>query len=104
LLVVNKIDDADQFVLSRLRHVLPTASFVSAHTGAGIAGLVQRIADGLPQPHLEVDALVPWVQGALVARVHAEGEILDTDHTESGTRLRARVRPDLARALAAYRV
>ncbi len=104
LLVVNKIDDADQLVLSRLRHVLPNASFVSAHTGAGIVGLVQRIADGLPQPHCEVDALLPWAQGALVARVHAEGEMLDTDHTESGTRLRARVRPDLARALAAYLV
>jgi GTPase len=104
LLVVNKIDDADQLVLSRLRHVLPNASFVSAHTGAGIAGLVQRIADGLPQPHVEVDALLPWTQGALVARVHAEGEMLDTDHTESGTRLRARVRPDLACALAAYLV
>jgi GTP-binding protein HflX len=102
LLVVNKIDDADQLVLSRLRHVLPNASFVSARTGAGITGLVQRIADALPQPHVEVDALLPWAQGALVARVHAEGEMLATDHTEDGTRLRARVRPDLAGALAAY--
>jgi GTP-binding protein HflX len=104
LLVVNKIDHADQLVLSRLRHVLPNASFVSARTGAGITGLVQRIADALPQPHVEVDALLPWAQGALVARVHAEGEMLATDHTEDGTRLRARVRPDLAGALAAYLV
>jgi len=58
----------------------------------------------LPQPHVEVDALLPWTEGALVARVHAEGEMLNTDHTESGTRLRARVRPDLAGALAAYLV
>jgi GTPase len=102
--VVNKIDDADQFVLSRLRHVLPNASFVSAHNGAGIVGLVQQIADGLPRPHVEVDALLPWTQGALVARVHAEGDMLATDHTENGTWLRARVRPDLARALTAYLV
>jgi GTP-binding protein HflX len=104
LVVVNKIDNADQFVLSRLRHVLPNASFVSAHTGAGITGLVQRIAEALPQPHVEVDALLPWTQGALVARVHAEGDVLGTDHTEEGTRLRARVRPDLAGALAGYLV
>jgi GTP-binding protein HflX len=76
LVVVNKIDHADEFVLSRLRCLLPEAAFVSAHTGAGITGLVQRIADALPQQQIEVDALVPWTQGALVARVHAVGELL----------------------------
>ncbi|MGH3941709.1 MAG: GTPase HflX [Pseudonocardiaceae bacterium] len=104
LVVVNKIDDADQLVLSRLRHLLPDASFVSAHTGAGITGLVERIAEALPCTDVEVDALLPWSQGALVARVHAEGEVLNADHTEVGTRLRARVRPDLAGALAGYLV
>ena len=104
LVVVNKIDNADELVLSRLRCLLPEASFVSAQTGAGINDLLQRIADALPQPQIEVDALVPWTQGALVARVHAEGELLATDHTEDGTRLRARVRPDLAGALAEYAV
>jgi GTPase len=102
LMVVNKIDTAHQLVLSRLRHVLPSASFVSAHTGAGLTGLVQRIAEELPKPQVEVDALLPWTEGALVARVHAEGEMLATDHTEDGTRLRARVRPDLAGALTEY--
>lgn len=104
LLVVNKIDDADQLVLSRLRHLLPDAAFVSAHSGAGITGLVEQIAGALPRREVEVDALLPWTQGALVARVHAEGEVLDTDHTEDGTRMRARVRPDLAGALAGYLV
>ncbi|HEU0088972.1 MAG TPA: GTPase HflX [Pseudonocardiaceae bacterium] len=105
LLVVNKIDQADQLVLSRLRHLLPGASFVSAHTGAGLTGLVERIADALPRRReVEIDALLPWTQGALVARVHAEGEVLDTEHTEHGTRLRARVRPDLADALSGYQV
>ncbi|HEX2301863.1 MAG TPA: GTPase HflX [Pseudonocardiaceae bacterium] len=104
LLVVNKIDEAEQLVLSRLRHVLPDACFVSAHSGAGVPGLHQRIAELLPRRAVEVDALLPWTQGALVARVHAEGEVLGTDHTEDGTRLRARVRPDLAGALAGYLV
>ncbi len=104
LLVVNKIDDADQLVLSRLRHLLPDAAFVSAHSGAGITGLVEQIAGALPRREVEVDALLPWTQGALVARVHAEGEVLGTDHTEDGTRMRARVRPDLAGALAGYLV
>ena len=104
LLAVNKIDDADQLVLSRLRHLLPDASFVSAHSGAGITALVGRIAEELPRREVEVDALLPWSQGALVARVHAEGEVLGTDHTEDGTRLRALVPPGLAGALAGYLV
>ena len=104
LLVVNKIDDADPLVLSRLRHVLPDAVFVSVHTGAGMTALVARIAELLPDREVIVDALLPWSQGALVARVHAEGEVLGTDHTEDGTRLCARVRPDLAGALAGYLV
>jgi GTPase len=104
LLVVNKIDGADQLVLSRLRHLLPDASFVAARTGAGIPALIGRIAEVLPRREVEVDALLPWAQGALTARVHAEGEVLSTDHTVDGIRLRARVRPDLACALAGYLV
>ncbi|MGH3794429.1 MAG: GTPase HflX [Pseudonocardiaceae bacterium] len=104
MLVVNKTDDADPLVLSRLRHLLPGAVFVSARTGSGIPGLIERIAGVLPRPEVVVDALLPWAQGALVARVHAEGEVLGTEHTEDGTRLRARVRPDLAGALAGFLV
>lgn len=104
LIVVNKIDSADPFILSRLRHLLPEAIFVSVHTGAGMRELVQRIAEALPHPQIEVDAFLPWSQGALVARVRAEGEMLATVHTEHGTRLRARVRPELAGVLSPYLV
>ena len=45
--------------------------------------------------------VVPYQRGDLVSRVHADGEVLSLDHTEAGTRVRARVRPDLADALSA---
>nr|MDQ3990210.1 GTPase HflX [Actinomycetota bacterium] len=64
----------------------------------------ERIVELLPRADMEVEAVLPWTEGALVARVHSEGEVLDTDHTEVGTRMRARVRPDLAGALAGFRV
>ena len=38
LVVVNKTDATDEVALARLRHLLPGAVFVSAHTGAGIDG------------------------------------------------------------------
>lgn len=100
LLVVNKMDAADELSVARLRHLLPNAAFVSARTGAGLDELSARIGELLPRPQVEVDIEVPYAHGALVARVYAEGEVLAVEHTEVGTRLRARVRPDLAGALA----
>jgi GTP-binding protein HflX len=99
LLVVNKIDATDEVSLARLRHLLPGAVFVSAQTGEGIDDLVAKIAELLPRPDVEVDIEVPYSHGALVARVYAEGQVLSAEHTEAGTRLRARVHPALANAL-----
>jgi GTP-binding protein HflX len=101
-LVFNKIDAADAETLLRLRHLAPEALFVSARTGEGIDKLRARIEDLLPRPAVEVDLLVPYTRGDLVARVHDDAEVLDTEHTAHGTRLRARVSPDLAAALAPF--
>ncbi len=96
LLVVNKIDAADETSLARLRHLMPTAVFFSAQTGAGLDELRDRIAGLLPDPAVLVDVLVPFSHGSLVGRVHAEGTVLEQEHTEYGTRLLAKVQPDLA--------
>ena len=102
LMVVNKIDAANDVSLARLRHLLPGAVFVSAQTGAGIEELRERVAELLPRPDREVDVLVPYARGELVARVHRDGEVLTERHTADGTALRARVKPDLAGLLADF--
>jgi GTP-binding protein HflX len=102
LLVVNKIDAASPLTLVRLRRTLPDAVFVSARTGEGLDALRERLAVALPRPEVEVDVVVPFAHGKLVARVHEEGEVLGVQETEHGTRMRALVRPDLAAALAAH--
>ncbi|SEQ69506.1 GTP-binding protein HflX [Lentzea xinjiangensis] len=99
LLVVNKIDAVGEIGLARLRHLFPDASFVSAHSGLGIEELRARIAELMPRPEVVVEALVPYARGEVVARVHRDGEVLSEKHTESGTLLSARVRPDLAGVL-----
>ncbi|MDQ3406307.1 MAG: GTPase HflX [Actinomycetota bacterium] len=104
LVVVNKVDVTTEFGLARLRHLLPGAVFVSAHSGAGMDELRERVAELLPRPDQEVDVLVPYARGELVARVHREGEVLVEEHTELGTQLRARVKRDLAGALAGFAV
>ncbi len=102
LLVVNKTDAAGDLQLARLRHLLPEAVFVSAHTGDGVAKLRERIAELLPRPEVDVELLLPYTQGSLVARVHSEGEVLAEEHTPHGTRLHARVGAELATAVLPY--
>ncbi|SDK39764.1 GTP-binding protein HflX [Actinopolyspora mzabensis] len=99
LVVVNKADAMDNTKVVELRRLLPEAIFVSARSGTGIEELKRAVADWLPQPDVYVDALVPYTRGELVSRVHTEGELVAREHTAEGTRVRAKVRTDLANAL-----
>src|SRR3954466_3450558 len=94
--VVNKIDAADERMLARLHRREPEAVFVSARTGEGLDDLRSVLAERLPRPDVDVDVLVPYDRGDLVARVHDEGEVLSAEHTGIGTRLHARVPTALA--------
>jgi GTP-binding protein HflX len=102
LLVVNKTDAAGDLQLARLRHLLPEAAFVSARDGAGMDKLRARIAELLPRPEVDIELLVPYAEGSLVARMHSEGEVLTEEHTPDGTRLHVRVGPELASVVLPY--
>jgi GTP-binding protein HflX len=102
LVVVNKSDAADPYVLERLVRRESSAVVVSARSGVGLDGLIAAIAAAVPRPEVEVDVLVPYEFGALVARVHEQGDVLDLEHTGQGTRLRARVGEALAAELAPF--
>ncbi|MEV1007684.1 GTPase HflX [Streptomyces sp. NPDC049881] len=102
IVVVNKTDVADELVLQRLMRAEKDAIAVSAHSGAGIDELLALIDERLPRPAVELTALVPYTEGALVARVHAEGEILSQEHTDEGTLLSAQVHEELAALLEPY--
>ncbi|MEV0946377.1 GTPase HflX [Rhodococcus sp. NPDC049939] len=102
LIVVNKIDAADAVTLTQLRGLLPGASFVSARTGQGIAQLRQDISEVLVRPEIEISVLLPYTRGDLMARIHSDGQILDSSHEEDGTRVHARVPEALASALVEY--
>jgi len=96
LVVVNKIDTADPVVLQALRAREPGSLSVSAKTGAGLAALRDAIEAALPRLDTEVRVIVPYGRGDLVARAHADGEVLRADHVADGTLLEARVPPGLA--------
>ena len=73
---------------------------------------MNRVLEGLelPQigtgarPAVELDVLVPYERGDLVARVHQRGEVLRSDHTEVGTHLVVRVDQTMAAELAPFAV
>ena len=101
LLVVNKADIADPDRLAQLLRREPHAVVVSAATGEGIDRLLAAIEVDLPSLMQEVDVLLPYSRGDLLARTHAEGDVIEVEHRAEGTRLRARVPARLAAELAA---
>ncbi|MFC8588749.1 GTPase HflX [Streptomyces sp. NPDC057217] len=102
IVVVNKADAADPLVLQRLLRVEKHSIAVSARSGQGIEELLALIDAELPRPKVEIEALVPYTQGGLVSRVHAEGELESEEHTPEGTLLKARVHEELAALLAPF--
>ncbi|MFJ3954829.1 GTPase HflX [Streptomyces libani] len=96
IVVVNKADAADPLVLQRLLRQEKHALVVSARTGQGMAELLTLLDEELPRPQVEIEVLVPYTQGALVSRAHAEGEVISEEHTADGTVLKARVHEELA--------
>ena len=103
LLVVNKMDAADEETILRLKRAWPDAVFVSARSGLGIPELHAAIAQRLPRPAVDLRVLLPYDRGDLVARIHRGGQVLDTRHTEEGTELRVRVGEQLAADLEPFR-
>ncbi|MEW1905303.1 MULTISPECIES: GTPase HflX [unclassified Streptomyces] len=102
IVVVNKADAADPLVLQRLLRMEKHSIAVSARSGQGIEELLALIDAELPRPRVEIEALVPYTQGGLVSRVHAEGELESEEHTPEGTLLKARVHEELAALLAPF--
>jgi GTP-binding protein HflX len=99
LIVFNKVDllsDEDQV---RLRGLVPGSLLISARTGLGFEELEAKIAELLPRPDVEFVGVVPYSRGDLVSRAHLSGKVLELEYVESGTRLKALVKQDLAAEL-----
>ena len=104
LIVFNKTDLVDDAALLPLRTLAPDALFASARSGEGLAELRAAVEARLPRPAVDVDALIPYARHDLVDRIHKSGELLATEHTADGTRVRARVNQDLAGDLLPFQV
>jgi GTP-binding protein HflX len=100
VLALNKIDRVPGSERVRLARRFPGSVAVSAATGEGVEGLLESVAEALPNPPVEIEVLIPWDRGDLVAMLYREAEVLKADAEPDGTRVRARVN---LRELAAVR-
>jgi GTP-binding protein HflX len=91
VLALNKTDLADagqlHAVASRHAHGVP----ISALTGSGLDSLLGRVERDLPRPPVELRALIPYEREDLVARLHRDADVLQTERTDDGTIVHARV-------------
>jgi GTP-binding protein HflX len=87
-----------------LRGLEPSSIGVSARTGEGIEELLALIAKLIPEPNVRVNVLIPYSRGELVSRLHLNSRIISLEYVDTGTKLVAMVRPDLAAELRPFEV
>lgn len=102
LVVINKADAADPYVINRIKLHEKNSIAVSALTGEGIDELVAMIEAQLPHPQIDIKATVPYDRGDLLARAYREGNVLSRTDTEAGTVIIAKVPQALANVLEEY--
>ncbi|MEI7442972.1 MAG: GTPase HflX [Actinomycetes bacterium] len=85
LVVINKADAADPYVLDRLLLRERNSIAVSALTGQGIDELLATIEAQLPDPQVDIKVCIPYNRGELLARIYREGSVLSRTDTEIGS-------------------
>jgi GTP-binding protein HflX len=87
VVVFNKVDAIEPHESSRLAARHPRAVFVSALTGDGVDGLLDRIAAEAASGGTTISVLVPYTRGDLVRMAHERAQVVAESHEEAGTRL-----------------
>ena len=91
VLALNKSDLLTEPERDKLRGRFPEAVLCSAARDEGMSELVAKLGAELARLKVEVVLDVPFDKGDVVARVHAEGEVMEESHSAAGTHLVARV-------------
>ncbi len=104
MLVANKIDRLTEEEREELQTVEPSAILVSAHTGDGIPGLEEEIAEHFASRFQELELLVPHTELGVLARLYALGAPVERLATADGVVVRAHLPASEASRLRAFRV
>lgn len=104
IVVFNKSDlvSADDRLV--LQNLAPGAIFASARTGEGVQEILDRIAELLPSPSVEMRLLVPYDRGDAISLLHRRGRVVSLDYAETGTIVHAFASPEIAAGLDEFRL
>ena len=96
LMVFNKID---RLISGELRHrlaeQLPNTVAVSAKTGEGFPALLAELGSQLRPTREFLELKVPHSESAVIARLHAVGQVVERDYNGADARFKARIPPHL---------
>ena len=103
LMVFNKIDQlTGGGALNRLREKFSNAVAISAKTGEGIAPLLAELGTQLRPIREFLDLRVPQEKAAVIARIHAVGQIVSSRYTGRTARFKVRIPEHLHAEFAAF--
>jgi GTP-binding protein HflX len=103
LMVFNKMDRFNgNGALKRLQERHPNAVSISAKTGKGIASLLAEIGTQLRPTREFLELRVPHEQAAVIARLHAIGEVVSCSYRGSKAKFKVRIPPHHHDEFAAY--
>ena len=91
LLVINKIDIADPVTVDRLCRLHDGAVALSARTGAGVESLLEAVDVALRDRSVDLELIVPYDRGDVIASLHRLGEVLSQEHAEGESVLKVRL-------------
>ena len=95
LMVFNKIDRLPGGLPLAMSDKYPRAVSISAKTGAGIAPLLAEIGVQLRPVREFLDLRIPQSEAAIIARLHAVGQVVTSRYSGKTARFKARIPPHL---------
>ena len=95
LMIFNKIDQLPNGIPAALREKYPQSVSISARTGEGIEPLLAEIGTQLRPIREFLDLRVPLEKAAIIARIHAIGQVVQSRYTGKHARFKVRIPPHL---------
>ena len=104
LMIFNKIDQLPNGIPAALREKYPQSVSISARTGEGIEPLLAEIGTQLRPIREFLDLRVPLEKAAIIARIHAIGQVVQSRYTGKNAHFKVRIPPHLLEEFTPYAV
>jgi GTP-binding protein HflX len=102
LMVFNKIDQLTGGVSAVMREKYPHAVSISAKTGEGLVPLLAELGTQLRPVRDFLELRVPQEKAAVIARIHAVGQVVSSRYTGKTARFKVRIPPHLREEFASF--